>query len=59
LVHTISPAGFAIAALASPMGAMFGTVIAALLSFRAATTAPRVQREIAQETARTLTNLGR
>jgi hypothetical protein len=51
-------AGFALAALASPIGAMFGTVIAALLSFGAATTAPRVQREIAQERA-TLTDLGR
>jgi hypothetical protein len=38
---------------------MFGTVIAALLSFKAVTTAPRIQCEIAQETARTLTNLGR
>jgi hypothetical protein len=49
----------AIAALSSPIVAMFGTLLAALLSFRAVTTAPRVQREIAQETARMTQEIAR
>jgi hypothetical protein len=49
----------AIAVLASPIVAMFGTLLAALLSFRAVTAAPRVQREIAQETAKMTQEIAR
>src|SRR5690348_2177972 len=39
----------AIAALVSPVVAVIGTVLAAFVSYRAVTTGPRIQREIASE----------
>jgi hypothetical protein len=52
-------AAIAIAALASPFVVMIGTLVAAMLSFKAITTAPRIQREIAQETARMTQEIAR
>jgi hypothetical protein len=42
----------AIAALSSPLVAMVGTIIAAVVSFKAVTTGPRVQRDISRDTLR-------
>src|SRR5262249_20693845 len=39
----------AVAALVSPVIAVIGTVVAAFVSYRAVTTGPRIQREIARE----------
>jgi hypothetical protein len=39
----------AIAALVSPVVAVIGTVVAAIVSYRAVTTGPRIQREIASD----------
>jgi hypothetical protein len=50
--HDNKDAVLAIAALSSPLVAMVGTIIAAVVSFRAVTTGPRIQREIARDTIR-------